>query len=346
MGLVVMRMISLVIFIFAGCSLADDFDAPSVSTLTIMTYNVEDMDTGGRNVTNLKAYSGIASLLKSENVDIAMFQEIQAGSSRTDTYADGSAASWGDARLFNEALSGLDYRMPWYGFTARGGSRRDYIALWSRYPVSEITSLDPDRFLDPCNHVWYTPSRPVLRCRTVISGKTIWLYGCHLKSNAGGVVEMNAGMRRAQAFHLMSYIMRTHNPESDNIIILGDMNTMPEDYDGLGNSTMDYLCLRYNNPWNTKNDFVPVNLTEIGAVTNVPEQRWGNQAPGTTHPGNASRTGYPDATFDHIILSPALYRKHYVKNSLRIVQVADGYNGGFSDHFPLVLTLQFTNEGL
>ncbi|HOG65275.1 MAG TPA: endonuclease/exonuclease/phosphatase family protein [Spirochaetota bacterium] len=336
----------LLVFLLAGCSLSDDIDTPSISTLTIMTYNVEDMDTGGRNVTNLKAYSGIASLLKQEQVDIVLFQEIQAGSSRMDQYADGSAASWGDTRLFNEALTAQAYRMPWYGFTSRGGSRRDFLAVWSRYPLASITSIDPDRFLDPCNHVWYTPSRPVLRCLTSVSGQKIWLYTAHLKSNAGGVVEMNAGMRRAQAFHLMSYIMRNHDPERDNVVIAGDMNSMPSDYDGLGNSTMDYLCLRYDNPWNTKNDFIPINLTEIGAVTNVPEQRWDNQAPGTTHPGHVSRTGYPDATFDHIILSPALYRKHYVKNSLRIVQVADGYNGGFSDHFPLVLTLQFTNEGL
>jgi exonuclease III len=145
--------------------------------------------------------------------------------------------------------------------------------------------------------------------------------------------------------------MRNHNPESDLIVILGDMNTMEEDYDGSGNSCMDYLCLRYDNPYNMRNDFIPVNLDILGAVTNsgwdedegMWIQAWGNGTTGCTHPGNDSGTGYPDATFDHILLSPQLWKYHYKEDSIKIVQKCTRFGGGPADHFPVMLTLENLN---
>jgi hypothetical protein len=189
--------------------------------------------------------------------------------------------------------------------------------------------------------------RPILRFRIRYRGRNVWFYNMHLKSNAGGVIEDNMARRRAQAWHLARYIIRNHNPETDLIVILGDMNTMPEDFDNSGNSTIDHLCLKYDNPFNMVNDFVPVNLKHIGAVTNWPVPGIEANTPGTTHPGDAN--GFPDATFDHIILSPTLYNKYYVPGSVEIIKKWDGGSSssgtiGFADHCPVKLTLQFTNN--
>lgn len=317
---------------------------PEKDTLTIMTYNVEDMDKGTA-VTDPGIHDSIARLIRDEGVDVVCFQEIQPGSGTDDKYGDGSRSSDGDVTLFNKALKSANYIMPYYGFNNNGSVRRDFVAYWSRYKVFDVSSVKPvDGAIDPSTGNRYYSSRPFLRYRINYHGKDIWFYGGHLKSNAGGVIEQNAGSRRSQAFHLARYIMRNQNPEKDLIVVLGDMNTMPMDFDGSGNSTIDYLCLKYDNPYNTANDFVPVNLVEIGAVTNTPYDTWGGATPGTTHPGNANGSGYADATFDHIILSPTLYSKYYVKGSIEIIQKADGFNGGVADHTPIKLTLAFTNE--
>lgn len=317
---------------------------PEKDTLTIMSYNVEDMDRG-TGVTEPGIYGVIARLIRDADVDVVCFQEIQPGSGTSDKYGDGSNASDGDVTSLNKAFKAANFIMPYYGFNNHGSIRRDFVAYWSRYKVFDIASVKPiNGALDPSTGNRYYSSRPFLRYRINYHGKDIWFYGGHLKSNAGGVIEQNAGSRRSQSFHLARYIMRNHVPEKDLIVILGDMNTMPMDFDNSGNSTIDYLCLKYDNPFNTANDFVPVNLVEIGAVTNTPGDTWGGATYGTTHPGKSNGSGYPDATFDHIIISPTLYQKYYIPGSIAIIQQADGLNGGVADHMPVKLTLQFTNN--
>lgn len=314
--------------------------APTDGTLNVMSYNVEDMDKGnGGNSTT--TYKLIAEILRDYHVDVVCFYEIQPGSGTHDKYGDGSTASNGDITPFNKALVAADYVMPYYAFDSEGSIRRDFIAMWSKIKPDGLVSVYPTGgAFDPSTGNIYRQSRPILKFRIRHANSAIWIYGCHLKSNNGGVIEQNAGNRRAQAFHLARYIMRNQDPEKDLIIIMGDMNTMPEDYDGSGNSTIDYLCLRYDNPFNTDNDFIPVNLNEIGAITNLPGDNWGAATLGTTFPGKADKTGYPDATFDHIIVSPKIYANHYRANSINIIRKSDGFGGGASDHFPVMITLE------
>ena len=328
--------------VLVSCGDSDPVAAfPEKDTLTIMTYNVEDFDTGGKDE-SMAPYEGIAQLLKDEGVDVVCMQETQPGSATDQKYLDGSKGSWGDVTFFNQSLKKVNYIMPYYGFNTAGSVRLDFVSYWSRYPVDSVSSVKPsDGAIDPSTGIRYNSSRPILRYRVKYKGHDIWFYGAHLKSNAGGVMEQNAGQRRSQAFHLARYIIRNQNPEKDLIVILGDMNTMPFDFDNSGNSTIDYLCLKFDNPYNTANDFVAVNLKEIGGVTNYVGDVYGGQV-GSTHPGDPS--GYPDATFDHIIISPTLYNRFYIKGSVQIVQKADGINGGFADHMPVKLTLQFTNN--
>lgn len=282
------------------------------------------------------AYARAAAFLKTNNVDIVCLQEMQPGNSLTETYGDGSISSPGDTIRFNIALLAWEHPMEYYGYSVDGGFRNDYVAYWSRFKLYDMTSVKPETMVDPGSGKVYGGYRPILRTRVNIRGRDIWFYGMHLKSNAGGVVEDNMGRRRAQAYHLARYIQRNHDPENDLIVILGDMNTMETDYDGSGNSTIDYLCLKYDNPYNTANDFVPVNLKHLGAVTNWSEPGNGGETPGTTHPGEWY--SYPDATFDHIILSPALYHNHYVQGSVKIFNYYDK-NSGVADHNPVLLQL-------
>jgi endonuclease/exonuclease/phosphatase family metal-dependent hydrolase len=233
------------------------------SRLVVMTYNIEDGDVGsGETPSNLWTYLSITQLIKEFDVDVVAFQEIQVGSGTFDKYGDGSPASDGDTSNLNWAFRQSNYIMPFYAFNADGGLRRDFQAVWSKFRIHNVTSIRQENgTFDPSSGNRYRNSRPTLRFRIRFEGRDIWFYGCHLKSNAGGVVEENAGNRRAQSFHLARYIMRNHSPENDLIVILGDMNTMPEDYDNSGNSTIDYLCLKFDNPYNTANDFIPLNLS-------------------------------------------------------------------------------------
>lgn len=336
-----------------GCSEDDEVDGMGYpDTLTIMTYNVEDFSFNVNNEkpsgkTALTAYQGIAQILSDNNVGVVCLQETQTGSSKTDLYGDGSLSSQGDVTGFNLALQALIPEMRHYAFSSDGGIRRDFTSVWSRYPLYDITSVRPPKMIDPSTGKVFSGYRPILRFRIRYRGKNVWFYNAHLKSNAGGVIEDNMARRRAQAWHLSRYIIRNHNPQTDLIVILGDMNTMPDDYDGSGNSTMDYLCLKYDNPFNTANDFTPVNLKHIGAISNDAPATIDAAGLGTTHPGDAN--GFPDATFDHLIISPTLYNNYYIPGSIQIIKKWDGGSVvggtlGFSDHCPVKLTLQFTNN--
>ncbi|MDR2733278.1 MAG: endonuclease/exonuclease/phosphatase family protein [Spirochaetota bacterium] len=311
-----------------------------------MTFNVEDCDGGYagtevQSVLDSRALE-IVDIIKDKNIDVVVFQEIQPGSGTHDKYGDDSRSSNGDVSTMNRAFIKRDYIMPYYAFNSAGSIRRDFIAVWSKIRPTGIVSVFPtDGGFDPSTGNKYRPSRPILRFRVQHGSHDIWFYGCHLKSNSGGVIEQNAGNRRAQAFHLARYIMRNQNPEKDLIVILGDMNTMEEDYDAKsGNATMDFLCLRYDNPFNLANDFIPVNLNEIGAVTNSPVPLWGAGTLGTTHPGSDNGTGYSDATFDHILVSPTIYNGgYYAPGSINIIRKSRRFGGGPADHFPVMLTL-------
>ena len=137
------------LLIAGGCSeetVDDGLGYPD--TLTIMTYNVEDLCYNVNNekpnsTDNTTAYDGVASMMFEYEIGVIGFQEIQPGSSRTDFYGDGSISSQGDVTGLNTALQQVVPDMHHYAFSSDGGIRRDFTAAWSRYPLYDITSIRP-----------------------------------------------------------------------------------------------------------------------------------------------------------------------------------------------------------
>lgn len=267
---------------------------------------------------------------------------MQPGSSWTSYYSDGTPGSKGDTVQFNKALRSIGYDMPYQAYSIDGGGRDDYICAWSRYPIKDVASVKPSRMRDPNTGNWYNGYRPILRFSVTVNGKKVWFYGMHLKSNSGGDAS-NIEMRRAQANHLSEYIRINHNPATERIVLAGDMNTLTNDYDGSGASTIDYLCLKNDNPGNTANDFYPVNLLRLGGETNANTSISNIGNPGVPGAVNAGVSYYTEGAFastlDHIIVSKQLW------DSLDKCEIRPGSAiagdlwKGASDHYPLYITI-------
>jgi len=197
---------------------------------------------------------------------------------------------------------------------------------------------------DPVTGNWYDGYRPALRFRIQFKSKDIWFYGLHLKSNSGGD-RSSMEMRRAQAHHLANYIKINHDPVKDYIVILGDMNSLTNDYDNSGSSTIDILSMRYDN--NPANDFVPVNLKHLGAETNAGVHDWAVEngmvvdIAGTLSTNNQRALTFVNkafkSTLDHIIVSPALYAFYHSVDT--VGWLWSHVNKGASDHYALHVVL-------
>lgn len=302
------------------------------SVLAIGCFNVEDFESGD--------YTGIADFIQNYKLDVVMIQEMQPGSRWDHTYSDGSPGSKGDTVKFNEALVFKNYNMPYYVYSIDGGGRNDYICAWSRYPISDLASVKPSQMRDPNTGHWYGGYRPVLRFSIMFNGKKIWFYGMHLKSNSGGSPS-NIEMRRAQANHLSKYIRINHDPVNDYIVLAGDMNTLTNDYDNSGASTIDYLCLKNDDPGNTANNLYPVNLNILGGETNFNTDISNMGNPGVIGAVNAGVTYYDEGAFastlDHIIVSKRLWDK-VDTCTISPGGLFDGWRGA-SDHYPLLITI-------
>ncbi len=311
-------------------NLANDRIARVVEMMKSVGYSIND--TG---------YNRVAKYLKDLNVDVASFQEIQSGTVVGGLYSDGTEASRGDEYLLSRTLQTNGYPMPYRAFSNNGGSRLDYVAFFSKYPMYDVANVWPARMVDPATGKWYTGYRPALRMRMPYRGRDIWMYTMHLKSNSGGADEDNFGLRRAQAYHLATYMLQNHNPEKDYIVITGDLNTLTNDIHrgmlGQTLGTIDYMCLRHDNPGNTNNDLHPMNLELLGGATNV--RYPGVPVTGITYP---SSDGFSDVTFDYIILSKAA-KAAYVEGSIYIYEKGSrtALKDGASDHYPVQLTLEF-----
>jgi endonuclease/exonuclease/phosphatase family metal-dependent hydrolase len=334
------------IVLFFSCS--EDSGYPVVSypdsgRLVIATYNVEDFATY-----NSYPYDKVAKYMKKHNVDVIVLQEIQSGSVSNMLYSDGTVGSGGDTANFNRSLAKFvgTNMYPYYCFNNDGGGRLDYVGAWSRYPISDVASVKSPRMQDPVSGHWYDGYRPALKFRIQFKGKDIWFYGLHLKSNSGGDIS-SMEMRRAQAHHLANYIKINHNTLTDYVCILGDLNSLTNDYDNSGSSTIDILTMRYDN--NSANDFTPVNLKHLGGETNAGVHQWSvengmvvDKVNYSTMPINLKRplTFLNQAfksTLDHIILSPALYSFYHSVETYGYR--FDDINRGASDHFALQVVL-------
>lgn len=284
----------LLLFLPSACS--DDPGATGGPTvLTIATYNVEDF-TKGVDIPGGSYYAAIAAIVATNEVGVLCLNEVQDND--------------GDEANFTAALNAAGWPMPYHGFTSMsdGYNANGYC---SRFPVSSVSEILPP----------YTyNTRTIQRYKvTMPSGAVIWFYGCHLKSLTNATAQEK---RESESLNLANYIRSNHNPDTDYIVILGDMNTMnTEDWANAttinGNATVNYLELK--DDADPSNNFISLTRTDIYPDTTA----W----------------NYPSGLpLDHIILSPALYGK-YVPGSIK--KVGSGTAGSNpSDHYMVKLQVE------
>ncbi len=271
---------------------------PFVSTdlVTIATYNVENFDLGGDEKAQ---YSYIAQFAMDENIEILVVQEMQTRDS--------------DISGFSTALTNIGYPMVFQGNTSMSDGF-NAIGVWSKYPIpvqeNILNSAGP---------------RSIYRFKVQVGVNEIWFYGCHLKS---GAKKYAFEIRVEQAAKLEEYITNNHDLQNDNIVILGDMNTMGynggvnEDFTAKG--TLVHLEFRSDD--DETNDFTAVNYRLLDSSEHY------------TFPGENEKY---KSLLDHIILSRNAMKNHYETGSVYIPR-QDGFGEHEpSDHYPVVLELAF-----
>ncbi len=258
----------------------------NIEGLTIASYNVLDFS-------RTNAYDDVADFVSQKNVDILLLQEVQTD----DEDAFSAALNTASASLQHVEFATLSYGA-------------DNLACFSKYPISNVSSILTGTYEDPISGNSYSMSyiRPIFRFRVTANTKTIWFYVAHLK--AGSATD-EIEQRRAQSYALEQYIMNTHSARSELIVIAGDMNTTTSD-DLVDNGTLGYLTLKSDS--DDTNDFISVNYELIPS----------------------SYTYGSSKVLDHIILSPVAYDL-YISNSVE-VPILDPYNKP-SDHNPIILSL-------
>jgi len=188
-----------------------------------------------------------------------------------------------------DALKSLQLDYPYMACTnirrvAEGGDQSvpdlplQGVGLLSRIPWKEIWVLDFSELPESPER----PPRGILGALFVLpNGRELTVYGVHLKSNRG-----DAAIDRTERENAVDYIKwdwqrRQLDPAKDNIVIMGDFNTSPNDPKFAEEKTIRGL--------------LSAGFTSAAQGLS-PEQR-------TTLPGKGR---YPDNDFDHILLSPAL----------------------------------------
>lgn len=183
------------------------------------------------------------------------------------------------------------------------------VALVSQWPWKEVWEVDFHRLP-------LTPDRPV---RGFIGarfqddlGRTVVVYGVHLKSNRGG--RDGSSRRREMAMEYLRWDWRRKgfNPVRDHILVGGDFN-----------------C-------STRNP----EFTE-GTIRNLIEEGWrvadecfGWPEGATVKPDPHGR--FPAVDFDHFLLSPGLVRA--LREGSQGVRIYS-HNDIPSDHYPVELTI-------
>jgi len=262
-----------------------DADSGPAEEITVATYNVEDFDLGGAAGGQ---YANVAAFARDYGLGVLVVVEVQPD----------------DEAAFANALTDVGYSMEYHSFSSMSDGF-NAIGVWSRYPFLSIDELLTQN------------TRTVYGFEIKVGPKSehVWFYGCHLKSGSDAA---SLTKRQTEAQLIESYVLDNHDPVTESVVVLGDMNTM-NDEDWLAAGTIGYLTLQSDNPGNTANDFTAVNYTEL-------PQEW-------TDPG------WKDI-LDHIILSPEAM-KHYVDGSVEVPHPAGDGDYGPSDHYPVVLKLQY-----
>ncbi|NPV02320.1 MAG: hypothetical protein HPY53_13170 [Brevinematales bacterium] len=266
------------------------------SEVIIATYNIADLLIAD-------SHDYLAKWIKSANVDIIVLEEIQPE----------------DAALLDSALTSNGVSLPYHGYTIQYGFPSDYIAVWSKWPVYDASDIVYPVYTDPLSgtNISLSYLRPVFKFRiNVLGSYPVWFYAAHLKAEFDlDPLFLNLQKRRTQAQIIQDTILAVQNIYTDQIVILGDMNTaLTEDFDS--GQTVEILSFQNDNPANPSNDFIPINATFL------PPDAW-------TISTFSSR-------LDHILLSPALF-PYYVSNSVNIPHPSPSP----SDHYPVVITLKY-----
>lgn len=152
------------------------------------------------------------------------------------------------------------------------------LAILSRIPWEQAWVLDFSEFSDTMDR----PPRGVLAARfREASGRYLWIYSVHLKSNARR--SPYDGLKRDRALRYIERDWERHgiHPSKDFIIVLGDMN-------------FSWRQFRH------RNDPAHLTLREYGFTSVM------DGAPLEETYTLPKKRGYPATDFDNILLSPAL----------------------------------------
>ncbi len=260
------------------------FNIISPQEVTVMSWNVENFRSN--------KFTEMATVIKNASVDIVVFCEVQNDD--------------GDEGNIKSALSSISYPMQNSYITSMSDSYNS-IMIVSRFPISNTSEI-----LKSSGN-----TRSILRAEVDIpGGQSLWVYGCHLKARSSGL-----NKRKQEAQNLADYIKNNNNPEQDNIIIVGDMNTTELPGEAGNNSTLGYMALKDDS--NQNNDFLTINYTYI---PNKHTQYW--------------QTHDKQSTLDHLISSNSLTSK-YVSDSVDVVPTEWSGGGILSDHRPVYATFEF-----
>ncbi len=294
---------------------------PESNTLKIATYNILDFEDDH--------YQNVADFIKKHKIEVIVFEEIQPA----DIAPLKKVLLPAYKKAFGEYISTVQCSSE---EGTDNSDRNDDVIAFSIYPIEDISLISSGSTIDPATNSYTQPPRDILRFKVTVNSKELWIYSGHLKS---GVDESSQVKRRAQASSLREYITANHNILTENIVILGDMNTMGDntdrdggligpsdfitnqlDYDITGGSpstigTMGHLLMRADT--DDANDFYSVNYE--------------------FYPNTRTHEYKPYAylsVLDHIIVSPNLWI-NISKDGVFIDDAMDPY----SDHWPIICEL-------
>ncbi len=259
----------------------------------------------------------IAAALIEVDADVVLLQELE---------------NLGALEAFNQELIGqLGYA---YVAAPRGNDGRGIgLGVLSRLPVESITSYRLRQLHDEDGRPMINPydggplrmSRDVMHVVLDVPGdRPLHVINVHLKSNRDGPNDPRSVNRRLAEATLVREIVADlleDDPEAW-ITVAGDFNS-------------DYMVQpgdERRRPWPTYQRMM--GLDGAGGPQMIDPHAELDRPRRISLP---SRGEYPDATFDYVILSPAL-AEHVVPGSAYVLQRAD-ITGG-SDHRPVVVELQ------
>jgi endonuclease/exonuclease/phosphatase family metal-dependent hydrolase len=350
--------IALIALLALGFSFAACGDDNRSGTYTIFTYNVDGFDRGWNGPTGSRPlrtsqdgleHDRIAEIIKTNQVDVLGLNEILQGQNIASP-----RRTHQDAADFKAALEEVGWPMPHYAHSSVSDGWNNN-AYFSRFPVSNAGEIGRGSHLPNWNG-----ARTVYRYRVTFPGDNhVWFYGVHLKS---GQASTDVEIRRREATGLGNFIRENHNTETELIVVYGDMNTMntldwpstmgPSNDDG----TRDRPSGQAGSGFSLSR--IPTGVPGLSIVCLLEHRISG--IPAARHFTSLVRAYiYPDTTIntfeestplDHIILSPTLYRDHYVPYSVRLVGPGYGRqgsrtnpNGNYnpSDHHGVLAQIRF-----